>query len=138
MFSKSFIAPIFFLALTSSINVHAVVAPALGVKGNPARSDVQRPSQAKPCGNIDIAQNLDTSTAVNEMKTEAFPLTLLTLIREYIVRAHLLERISHLIGMSSVLFMVHDRSRLVDASGTGTNFVPARILTNGDPVHPFR
>jgi hypothetical protein len=64
MFSKSLIALIFFLASTSSINAHAVVAPALGVKGNPARSDVQRPSQAKPCGNINIAQNLDTSTAV--------------------------------------------------------------------------
>jgi hypothetical protein len=65
MFSKSLIAPIFLLALTSSVNAHAGVSPALGVKGNLARSDVQRPSQAKPCGNIDIAQNLDTSTAVN-------------------------------------------------------------------------
>jgi hypothetical protein len=70
MFSKSFIAPIFLLALTSSANAHAVildavVAPALGVNGNPALSDVQRPSQAKPCGNINIAQNLDSSTVVN-------------------------------------------------------------------------
>ena len=65
MFFKSLIAPIFLLALTSSVNAHAVVAPALGVKGNPARSDVQRPSQAKPCGNINITQNLDNSTAVN-------------------------------------------------------------------------
>jgi hypothetical protein len=64
MFSKSLIAPIFLLALTSSVNAHAVIAPALGIKENPARSDVQRPSQAKPCGNINIAQNLDTSTAV--------------------------------------------------------------------------
>ena len=65
MFSKSFIAPIFLLALTSSVNAHAAIAPALGVKGNTTRSDVQRPSQAKPCGNINIAQNLDNSTAVN-------------------------------------------------------------------------
>ena len=65
MFSKSFIAPILLLALTSSVNAHSAIAPALGVKGNPARSDVQRPSQAKPCGNINIAQNLDNSTAVN-------------------------------------------------------------------------
>ena len=70
MFSKSFLAPIFLLALTSSANAHAVildavVAPALGVNGNPALSDVQRPSQAKPCGNINIAQNLDSSTVVN-------------------------------------------------------------------------
>lgn len=65
MFSKSFIAPIFLLALTSSVNAHAGITPALGVKGNLARSDVQRPSTAQPCGNINIAQNLDTSTAVN-------------------------------------------------------------------------
>jgi hypothetical protein len=72
MFSKSLIAPLFLLALTSSVNAHAAVAPALGVKGNPARSDVQRPSQAKPCGNIDIAQNLDTSTAVNANANGSF------------------------------------------------------------------
>jgi hypothetical protein len=64
MFSKTFIAPLFLLALTSSVNAHAAVAPALGVKGTPSRSDVQRPSTGKPCGNVDIAQNLDSSTAV--------------------------------------------------------------------------
>ncbi len=64
MFSKSFIAPLFFLALTSSVNAHAAVAPALGVQGTPVRSDVQRPSTANPCGNVNIAQNLDSSTAV--------------------------------------------------------------------------
>jgi hypothetical protein len=37
---------------------------ALGVKGTPQRSDVQRPSTAKPCGSIAIAANLDTSTAI--------------------------------------------------------------------------
>jgi hypothetical protein len=37
---------------------------ALGVKGAPQRSDVQRPSTAKPCGSIAIAANLDTSTAI--------------------------------------------------------------------------
>jgi hypothetical protein len=39
-------------------------SPALGVKGTPKRSDVQRPSTAKPCGKIDIASNLDASTAI--------------------------------------------------------------------------
>jgi hypothetical protein len=72
MFSKSFIAPIFLLALTSSVNAHAAIAPALGVKGNPARSDVQRPSQAKPCGTINIAQNLDTSSPVNALANGTF------------------------------------------------------------------
>ena len=64
MFSKSFIAAIFLLALTSSVNAEIVITPALGVKGKPERSDAQRPSQAKPCGNINIAQKLDTSIAV--------------------------------------------------------------------------
>ena len=64
MFSKSFIAPLFLLALTSSVNAHAGVTPALGVKGNLSRKDVQRPSKDKPCGNVDIAKTLDTSTAI--------------------------------------------------------------------------
>ena len=46
-----------------------------------------------------------------QMEMEALPLASLTLIREYIVRA-LLQRMSHLIGMSSVVLTVHDRSRL--------------------------
>jgi hypothetical protein len=64
MFSKSFIASIFLLALTTSVNAHAAIAPALGVKGNPVRGDVQRPSANSPCGNVNIAKNIDTSTSV--------------------------------------------------------------------------
>jgi hypothetical protein len=64
MFSKSFIAPLLFLVLTSSVNAHAEITPALGFEGAPARSDVQRPSSNSPCGNVNIAQNLDSSTAV--------------------------------------------------------------------------
>jgi len=64
MFSKSFIAPLFLFALTSSVHAHAGVTPALGVKGTLSRNDVQRPSTDKPCGNADIAKTLDSSTAV--------------------------------------------------------------------------
>ena len=64
MVSKSFIAYAFLLCFTTSVNAHAAIAPALGVKGNPIRSDVQRPSSGSPCGNVNIAQTLDTSTAV--------------------------------------------------------------------------
>jgi hypothetical protein len=64
MFSKSFIAPLFLIALTSSVNAHAGVTPALGVQGTLSRNDVQRPSTDKPCGNTDIAKTLDSSTAV--------------------------------------------------------------------------
>jgi hypothetical protein len=64
MFSKSFIAPLFLLALTSSVNAHAGVTPALGVKGTLTRNDVQRPSTANPCGKVNIDQTLDSSTAI--------------------------------------------------------------------------
>lgn len=63
MFSKVF-STVLLLALLAQVNAHAAVAPALGVDGTPVRSDVQRPSTAKPCGNIDVASTLDTSTPV--------------------------------------------------------------------------
>lgn len=44
-------------------HAHAAIAPALGVEGTPVRSDVQRPSTAKPCGNIPVS-DINTSTAV--------------------------------------------------------------------------
>ena len=46
------------------------------------------------------------------MQTESFPLILLALIGEYISRAHLLQRMSQLIGMFSVVLTDHDRLRL--------------------------
>jgi hypothetical protein len=64
MVSNSFIAFIFLLCFTTSVDAHAAIDPALGVKGNASRSDVQRPSTASPCGSINIAQTLDTSTAL--------------------------------------------------------------------------
>jgi len=64
MLSKSFIAPIFLLALTSSVKAHAAIAPALGVEGTPTLDDVQKPSTSAPCGNVNIADSLDTSTPV--------------------------------------------------------------------------
>ena len=61
MFSKSLIT---FIILTwmSCVNAEAIIAPALGVKGTPTVDDVQKPSSCSPCGNIDIAKNLDNST----------------------------------------------------------------------------
>jgi hypothetical protein len=64
MFSKSLIAFLFLFTLTSSVNAHAAIAPALGVKGDPTRNDVQRPSGGNPCGNVDIAKTIDNSTPV--------------------------------------------------------------------------
>jgi hypothetical protein len=64
MVSKSFIAYTFLLCFTTSVNAHAAIAPALGIKGNPTRNDVQSFSAGSPCGNVDIAKSLDTSTPV--------------------------------------------------------------------------
>ena len=64
MISKSFVASIFLLALTSSVNANAVVTPPLSVQGTPGASDVQQPSDGKPCGNIPISQNIDSSQTV--------------------------------------------------------------------------
>ena len=64
MLSKSFTASIFLLALTSFVNADCVITPALGVSGNPGASNVQQPSEAAPCGSIPIAQNLDSSSAI--------------------------------------------------------------------------
>jgi len=62
MFSKSFIALVSAFALTTSVNAHGFFAPALGVGGPPTVDDVQKPPSSSPCGNMDISDNLDTST----------------------------------------------------------------------------
>ncbi|KAF7290640.1 hypothetical protein MIND_01304300 [Mycena indigotica] len=52
------------LAFSASASAHAISIPALGIQGTGQRSDVQRPSNANPCGKINIAKNLDSSPAV--------------------------------------------------------------------------
>ena len=43
---------------------HAIISPALGVTGTPTRNDVQRPSNNSPCGNVNIAQTVGTTTPI--------------------------------------------------------------------------
>ncbi|KAJ6617032.1 hypothetical protein B0H10DRAFT_1716125, partial [Mycena sp. CBHHK59/15] len=100
------------LALVLQAHAHAMPSPALGVKGLPARSDVQRPSTNAPCGNVNIAQNLDSSTAV---PAEADGTVMLN-ITNYNAGAD---------GSRSV-------SVMVDPTGTGKKFVAAKVTTNGD------
>ena len=75
MFSKTFFASITIVALSLQVHGHAGITPALGVKGQLARNDVQRPSDGKPCGNVNIAQVLDTSTPVNADADGSFTTT---------------------------------------------------------------
>jgi hypothetical protein len=65
MFIKSSATLVLVLALGRSVSAHAGVQPALGVQGGDiARKDVQRPSNNAPCGKTNIAQTIDSSTAV--------------------------------------------------------------------------
>ncbi|KAJ7751336.1 hypothetical protein B0H14DRAFT_3513260 [Mycena olivaceomarginata] len=88
--------------------------PALGVTGSPVRNDAQRLSTAKPCGNTDIASNLDKATAV---PVEADGSTVMLNVTNFNPGAD---------GSRSV-------SVLVDPTGTGKNFVAAKVTKNGDP-----
>ena len=65
MSSKIFISVVLVLAFAFQVSAHAAVAPALGVAGGkPSRADVQRPSNAKPCGSINTATAINSATTV--------------------------------------------------------------------------
>ncbi|KAK7007391.1 hypothetical protein R3P38DRAFT_3598094 [Favolaschia claudopus] len=100
------------------VSAHAMPSPALGITGRALqRNDAQRPSDDKPCGNVDIASNIDKATAI--------PVT---------------------VGKdgTSVSFNMTnfngggDGSRkvsvMIDPTGTGKNFVKADVTKNGDPA----
>ncbi|KAJ7856906.1 hypothetical protein B0H13DRAFT_1641242, partial [Mycena leptocephala] len=100
------------LALAAQTSAHAMPNPALGIKGAPQRSDTQRPTTAKPCGNVDIASNLDTSTAIAAAADGTVTMNV--------------ENCIGTDGSTSV-------SVEVDQTGTGKKFAPATVTTNGNP-----
>jgi len=70
---SSVVSLLFFL---SAANAHALLEPALGVKGAGARSDVTRPSAAAPCGaGVNVASVLASSTAVTASAAGVFTVT---------------------------------------------------------------
>ncbi|KAF8823181.1 hypothetical protein HHX47_DHR10000347 [Lentinula edodes] len=75
MFSKVFASLSVLLAISVQVNAHAAIAPALGVDGTPVRADVQRPSTASPCGTVNVASTLDTSTPVQAAADGTFTAT---------------------------------------------------------------
>ncbi|KAH9036218.1 hypothetical protein EDB85DRAFT_2143348 [Lactarius pseudohatsudake] len=113
MVSKSFIAYAFLLCFTTSVNAHALISPALGVKGNGARNDAQRPSTNKPCGKVDITQSIETSTTVALAADGTFSPS----ITDFNAGGD---------GSRSI------KTVQVDASGTGQKFVAAKMIVNGD------
>lgn len=113
MFSKVFASAAVLLAISAQVNAHAAIAPALGVSGTPARSDVQRPSTAKPCGTIDVASTIDTSTPIQAAADGTFTAT----VTDFNAGAD---------GSRSV-------SGTVDATGAGTSFAgTVTVSKNGD------
>ncbi|KAJ7471067.1 hypothetical protein FB451DRAFT_326589 [Mycena latifolia] len=101
-------------ALAAQTSAHAIPSPALGVAGAPARSDVQRPSTAKPCGTIDPATTLDTSTAI-------------PVAADGTVTMNVVNFNAGADGSTSVAVSV-------DATGKGTSFVAGTVTTNGNPA----
>lgn len=75
MFSKALTAFTIVTALALQANAHAGITPALGVTGTFARGNVQRPSAANECGNINVAQNIDKSTPVAASANGQFTVT---------------------------------------------------------------
>ncbi|KAH8113914.1 hypothetical protein DFH11DRAFT_1598188 [Phellopilus nigrolimitatus] len=78
MFAK-YLSSLSLLALALSLPYqalgHAIITPALGVSGTPARSDVTKPSSASPCGSgVNVASALAGSTAV-QATANAFAVT---------------------------------------------------------------
>jgi hypothetical protein len=52
------------LLVAASVRAHAGITPALGVNGDFARKNVQIALPFKPCGRINPAENIDTSTPI--------------------------------------------------------------------------
>jgi len=113
-FYKVALAVALVFGLSLQVQAHALINNALGVKGTPQRSDVQRPSTAAPCGTVDIAQTLGTSTPVVASAAGLFSTTVV----DFNAGAD---------GSRSV-------TAQVDATGTGTKFVAATVKTNGNPA----
>ncbi|KAN0125546.1 hypothetical protein V8E52_000753 [Russula decolorans] len=122
MLSKSFTALIVLLIFISSHNAQAAIAPAnppaLDLKEAPISGEAQRPSIADPCSNVNIAQNLDTSTSVTADETGAF----------------LLPPVNFNPGADGSRSI---ETVQVDASGTGKNFVAAQMAPANDDTQQF-
>lgn len=118
MFKKIWASSLLVLALSLQVTAHAAVSPALGVQGNPTRGDVQRPSAAKPCGNVDIASQISSSTAVTADASGSFNV----------------DGTSFNGGRDGSLQF----TAKVDPTGTGENsaFVDMDITTNGNNAPP--
>ncbi|KAG6901986.1 hypothetical protein C0995_005945 [Termitomyces sp. Mi166 len=113
MFSRILTVAAVALMFSAQVKAHAAIAPVLGVSGDPVRADVRRPTILRPCGNVNIAENLDTTTPVAAQADGSFIVTVTNFN-------------PGVDGSRSV-------SLAVDAAGTGkrANFVKGDVTTNG-------
>jgi len=117
MFTKFISTSVLVLALSATqAFAHAAIAPQLGVQGTPVRNDVQRPSQNTPCGSTNIAQNIDTSTAVPLSSSGSFQATVFNFNGGED-------------GSTEV-------TAQVDPSATGKSFTTATVTKNGQLAPP--
>ncbi|EIW58864.1 uncharacterized protein TRAVEDRAFT_90078, partial [Trametes versicolor FP-101664 SS1] len=100
------------LGFALQAHAHAAISPALGIKGTPVRNDAQRPQKNSECGNIDIAKNFDSSTAIQAAANGSFVATIT--------------------NFNGGIDGSRQVTALVDPTGTGKSFVSADVLQNGD------
>ncbi|THU91348.1 hypothetical protein K435DRAFT_674230, partial [Dendrothele bispora CBS 962.96] len=74
MHAKFISAGFVFLALTAQVHAGALFAPALGVNGDGAQTDVQTPGDSG-CGNVDVAQTVGSSTPIQAAADGTFKVT---------------------------------------------------------------
>ena len=73
--SKLYFIVALLLGLSLQVHSHAIITPALGVNGTPTRNNVQRPSTANKCGNVNVASLINTSKAVTADASGNFAVT---------------------------------------------------------------
>ncbi|QRV96159.1 hypothetical protein RhiJN_24177 [Ceratobasidium sp. AG-Ba] len=108
-FAKSIIV---LAAFATTVLGHAQVLPPMGINGTPKRSDTQRPSNAKPCGNIALSKIDSSKTIAMNGNTFNADATNFNKAKD-----------------GSMQF-----TATFDATGTGKGFKAATITKNGDPA----
>jgi hypothetical protein len=112
MFAKICASSLLVSALCLQVTAHALISPGLGFPANPTRSNVQRPSSKNPCGNIDIASQISTSTPVIADANGEF-------------QANVTSFNGGKDGSREV-------TAKVDPTGQGKNFQTIQVITNGN------
>lgn len=116
MFSKTVLLSAIVLGFANQAFGHAAIQPQLGILGNSTRSDVQQPSTSSPCGNTDIASNINNSTAVALDSTNSFS--------------------TSIVNFNGAQDGSTQVTAQVDPTGTGKSFTSATVTQNGQLAPP--